>query len=110
MKTEIHSVIISVLAAVDIPKSRFVDETGNLTIDNDYPLGVCIADTLAGEYAPICTHGIALVETSVATTIGGGKVATVDGKVKNYTGGGATLFALDEASAAGEFVRVRLPM
>ena len=108
MKTEQPILITSITAAADLVKHRFVKYDGNYASLGQRALGVCIADTKHGEQAPVCTHGIVLVETSASFVAGDSAGIDENGKIKGYAGQGDLLYVLDASSGAGNLVRVKL--
>lgn len=137
MKTAKPILIDSIAAAADVVKNRFAGLDGNYCGANARALGVFDADTKAGQQAPVMVLGIALVESGAAVTAGANVASDASGKavaaaalsVSVPAGGTAVTstaaqptltvaggylpqavngVALDAASGAGEFIRVRL--
>jgi hypothetical protein len=112
MKTEQPILITSIELTTDITKNLCVTHEGNIAEEGDSFIGVCNADTLNGEEAPVMVSGIALCVSSAAISKGF-KVVTFDnGSVAANT---ATTFmtnhvgiALDAATGADELIRVLL--
>jgi len=126
-------VIYSIRAAADLPKARFVGFDGNLCAANAKALGVTQYDFAAGEMAGVIVSGIALVEAGGA--ISAGQAVTSDAEGKAVAASAATVtvpsgtanavagtynvdggvlpqavngYALDDAFAAGQVIRVLL--
>ena len=136
-KTWKGAVVETVLAAGNLPKGRFVGFDGNLCAQDAKALGVCLADTDQGKYAPVLLDGIAIVETGGAVNQGDAVASDAQGRAVTASAfsvsvpAGATNvtstaaqpdlveaggvlpqavngYALDSASGAGEFIRVKL--
>lgn len=137
MKTEIILGASSIQAAADLAKHRFIGFDGNLCGADAKARGVSAADTKSGQMCPINIAGEVLVESGGAITQGaaiasdalgraiaatafsvtvpaGATAVTSDAAQPNLTEAGGYLpqavngYAVDAASAAGEFIRVRL--
>ncbi len=108
MITEQPILITSIKTYVDLSKNRIISFNATYSASLA-PLGVCNADTKANGYAPITTHGIALVEAG-SDIFKGDKVgsdsqgrAVPEPFFTNYLGR-----ALDGALSAGNLIRVIL--
>ncbi|MCK9282012.1 MAG: DUF2190 family protein [Melioribacteraceae bacterium] len=107
MITEQPLLITTLKTYSQLYKNRIVSFTGVHTAVN--PLGICAADTKASSYAPIITHGIALVETGEAVFAGEDIGPDSSGRAvpspifQYYLGR-----ALDGALNAGALIRVIL--
>ncbi len=107
MLTEQPILITSIKTFVQLTKHRIVSFNGNHS--SSAPLGVCKADTKPNSYAPIITHGIAMVEAG-DSIFKGEKVGpdslgrAVPDPFYNVCIGKA----LDGAMGAGEIIRVVL--
>ena len=121
MKTENHGITISMLndSGDPILANSFVNTggyLGNSEEDNNTLLGVCVADTEAGDMMPVVISGI--VNLTSGDYIGVGNKVSVDGtsvyavnfsdpplgnELQKVVG-----MALDSASASGEQIRVLL--
>jgi len=109
MKTYQAILTTSIIAGEDIPKGRFVGFDGRLCGANAKALGVSEVDVNQGQPCPVIVYGIAIVETGGAVSVGdavtsdnNGRavVAGVDPVINGY--------ALDSATQAGQFIRVKL--
>lgn len=110
MKTEQPLLTISVLCNQPggVPKNRFVDFSGNLTGDMGQALGVCSADTNDGEMMPVVVQGIVLAEAGEALGVGSPVESYDNGTAIFYGMGGLSGYAMDEATEAGQVIRVML--
>lgn len=137
MKTEVILGTASILAAADLVKHRFIGFDGNLCGANAKARGVSAADTKTGQMCPINIAGEVLVESGGAITAGAALAADANGKAVAAAAFSATVpagatpvtsdaaqpnlaeaggylpqalngYAIDAASGAGEFIRVRL--
>ncbi len=137
MKTEVILGTSSIQAAADLVKHRFIGFDGNLCGANAKARGVSAADTKSGQMCPINISGEVLVESGGAITAGAALASDASGKAVAATAfsvtvpAGATAvtstaaqpdlveaggylpqalngYAVDAASGAGEFIRVRL--
>ncbi len=137
MKTEVILGTSSIQAAADLVKHRFIGFDGNLCGANAKARGVSAADTKIGQMCPINIAGEVLVESGGAITAGAALASDASGKAVAATAfsvtvpAGATAvtsaaaqpdlteaggylpqalngYAVDAATGAGEFIRVRL--
>jgi len=111
MKTEQPILITSIEATEDIPKHRFVSVLGGLAPafeTSQTTLGICNADTKQGEQCPVMVNGIALVEASTAIVVGKPIVPSANGKAMSNTDGRFAGYALDNAVADGDIIRILL--
>ena len=108
MKTYNPGVTISLLAAADIVKHRFMKPDGNYAGADGLSIGVSDATTDSGRMAPVVVTGVGLIEAAGAITQGVKVYSDATGKGTatgtNNPGG----IALDAASGAGEYIRVKL--
>lgn len=136
MKTEVILGTSSIQAAADLVKHRFIGFDGNLCAANAKARGVSAADTKSGQMCPLNISGEVLVESGGAITAGAALASDANGKAVTATAfsvtvpAGATAvtsdaaqpnlveaggylpqavngYAVDAASGAGEFIRVR---
>jgi len=80
MKTHIPLGTVSVTAAANISRHLFIGFDGNLCGANAKSLGVCAADSSAGEQMPVIISGVALVIAGAAVTQGAAVVSNASGK------------------------------
>jgi hypothetical protein len=99
---------ISVTAASNIPKARFIGFGGGLCAANTKALGVSEADTNQGQQLPVIVYGIALVESGGAISVGDAVTSDANGKAVAAGINPVNGYALDAASGEGEFIRVKL--
>jgi len=103
----------TIVAGEAITKNRFVDCLGTTVVDTKCA-GVALFDAADGETVTIQMSGIAVVESGGAITAGNHVSADADGKAVALTIDNVDDIpknngvALDTASGAGEFIRVRL--
>ncbi len=98
--------IDSVLATADLPKQRFISFSGAISGAGEKAYGICDVETESGQYAPIATTGILLVEAGGTITAGAeitsdanGKAVTLDENQK------LNGYALDDG-AEGDVIRI----
>lgn len=109
MKTQQPVQKTSIKAAVNLDNiMRFIGYDGNYASAGASALGVLDASTNAGEYAPVITYGIVLVETGGAITVGAKVESDAQGRAVTQTTGTVLGYALDSAASAGEKIRVKL--
>ena len=93
-KTYKPVLISSITPKTNIKKCRFIGFDGNYCTANAKAYGVADVDTDMEDMLPVGIIGILLVETGGAVTVGVSDSEECNG------------YALDEASAAGEFIRI----
>jgi len=137
MKTELVIASITQTLAATVAQRRFVGFAGDYPAANGKALGVSGDAGESGESIPVITHGVVLVEASGAISVGGAVAADTSGKAKAATAVSITVpsgatpvtsdaaqpnlveaggvlpqavngYALDEAAADGDLIRVRL--
>jgi hypothetical protein len=108
MKTSLILGVISVLAAAAITKARFVTIGGAVPAAGAYCPGVSNDAYAAGEQAGVITHGCPLVEAGAAVAVGAAVQTDASGRAITLDAGVSLGRALDEATAAGQFIRVKL--
>lgn len=98
--------IDSIKAAVNLPKQRFVDFTGNICTEGAKAYGVCDVETDAGQLAPVGVIGVLLVETGGAITTGSAVTSDANGKaIVSGESQSINGYALDNG-ADGEIIRI----
>lgn len=106
---EIPNLRFSLPAGADVERYRFVtinsDGEGEPAGEGDVIIGVSMNQAADGEVLEIA-DGIVIVEASEAIACGGFVTAGSDGKAAS---GEAGFVALTSASAAGEFISVKVP-
>lgn len=110
MKTEQPVLITSIRCTNEfgINKHRLVYFDGNLGRESHKSLGVCYADSSFNEMMPVMSKGIALITTADSIDLGAPVEAFDDGTVRSYSSGFIEGFAMDEATGAGQLIRVLL--
>jgi len=108
MKTSITLAVMSIVAAVALTARRFVTPGGAVPAAGAWCPGIANADYAAGETAGVVTHGIELVEAGAAVAVGAAVQTDNAGRAITLDAGVSLGRALDEATAAGQFVRVKL--
>lgn len=112
MKTEQPILITTITAGDILSKGTCVGYDGKSVAEAEVTFGIVNADTSIGEECPVMVLGIALCITGGAITAGNFVKTGDDGVIdasaaptfNNYLVG----VALDDATAAGELVRVKL--
>ena len=108
MKTSIILCTMSVLATAALPKHRFATGAGAVPGAGVYCPGVANANYDIGEQAGLDTHGIVVVESGAAVTLAAEVQTDASGRAIDKAAGIGLGRALDAATAAGEFIRVKL--
>lgn len=99
--------IDSVKATADLSKQIFVGLDGGVCGAGEKAYGVCDVETDAGQLAPIGVLGILLVVAGGEITAGNPVTSDEDGKaVEIESTGEVNGYALDDASASGEVIRI----
>jgi hypothetical protein len=109
-------VIASIAAAAALVAKRFVGVDGNYCAAGAQPIGVSINPVDSGEQVGVMVSGIAILESGAAVTAGSyvqsdstgraiNMVAMTDTAGRNKTACGV---ALEAATAAGQYIRVRI--
>lgn len=106
MKTEKILLAVTIAAAADLSRFRFVDYSGNVVGAGERVLGVPTTDFSAGEQASVATHGEILVEAGAAIAAGAEVESDANGRAVTKTTGVGFGVARDAAGAAGEIIRV----
>lgn len=76
--TEQPNQIINILAAEDLEKYTFVDASGIKAASDTNALGVCMADTAAGEMCPVAVSGVVIVKSGYLFTSVGQSIMSDD--------------------------------
>lgn len=108
MKTSITLAVMSIVAAAALTARRFVTPGGAVPAAGAWCPGVANADYAAGETAGVVTHGVELVEAGGAVAVGAAVQTDASGRAITLSAGIGLGRKLDEATAAGDFIRVKL--
>jgi len=76
---------ISILAAANLDANRFAGFGGNLCAANAKAAGVVQLDTASGSYAPVMSHGVAVVESGGIFAVGDELVSDSTGRAVKAT-------------------------
>lgn len=106
MKSEKILLAVTIAAAADLSRFRFVDYSGNVASAGERALGVPTTAFSTGEQASVATHGEILVEAGAAITAGAEVESDASGRAVTKTTGVAFGVARDAAAAAGDIIRV----
>lgn len=106
LKTQQVVLTTSIEAAADLIAQHFAGFSGALCAAGAKALGVVDADTAAGNMAPVNTHGIVLVTAGAAVPVGAEVESDASGRAVPKTAGAANGYALDEATAADQLIRI----
>jgi hypothetical protein len=79
---------------------------GNVATAGAIALGICDADTSAGEQAPVAVSGILLATAGAAIAKGAAVEVGTAGKVITKATGIGVGYAMDAASADGDVIRI----
>lgn len=106
-KTYKPVLISSITPKTNIKKCRFIGFDGNYCTANAKAYGVVDVDTDMEDMLPVGIIGILLVETGGAVTVGAKVTSDSEGRAVVVSDSEeCNGYALDEASAAGEFIRI----
>ena len=108
MKTSIILAAMSIVAAVDLTAKRFVTTAGAVPAAGAWCPGVVNDSYGAGEAAGVTTHGIELVESGAAVAVDAAVQTDASGRAITLAAGIGLGRALDAATGAGEFIRIKL--
>ena len=106
MKTQNIVLTIGILAIAALTRLRFIGFDGGVASAAGAAVGICEADSDAGEMAPVNTHGALLVEAGGAIAVGVEVEVGADGKAVTLASGIAQGRALDAAAADGDLIRI----
>lgn len=110
--TEYQNLIITIdAAAANLKRCRFVTGAGAYPAAKALALGVVHEDVDTGDRLPAAVNGVVLVESGAAVTLTNGmaKIETdATGRAVPFTDGVVLGIAIDAATAAGQFIRVKL--
>lgn len=106
MKTQQPILTTSVLAAQDLSEQTFVGFDGKVCKAGKKALGVVNADTAADNMAPADVLGVILVTAGAAITAGSEVESDGNGQAITKTTGTGNGIAWDEATAAGDVIRI----
>lgn len=100
---------LPMLAASVLVANRFVTPTGAQTVADGVAIGVANAPAAIGERCPVVTQGTAVVEAGAAIAVGATLKVDASGRAITWASSGAKVgFAMEAATAAGDFIEVLL--
>jgi hypothetical protein len=108
MKTAKPLGTLTILAAVALIQHRFVTSAGTVPAAGVYCPGAANDNYAAGEPAGVDFSGIVLVESGAAIAADAAVQTDASGRAITLAAGVNLGRALDAATAAGEFIRVKL--
>jgi len=108
MKTDVILGTLTVLAAAAISAYRFVTAAGAVPAAGAWCPGVSATSAAAGEAVGVVFAGIKLVEAGAAVSAGAAVQTDNAGRAITLDAGIGLGRALDAATAAGQFIRVKL--
>lgn len=108
MKTQVVCCTVSIIAAAALARFQMVGFDGNVCAAGAAALGTAEADTASGSAAPVNTHGILLVTAGAAISVGAAIETGSSGKVITKSSGIANGYAMDEALADGDIIRIKI--
>ncbi|MBM96500.1 MAG: DUF2190 domain-containing protein [Oceanospirillaceae bacterium] len=106
MLTHHPMLVISMVAAADLTRNRFIGADGDVCAAGALSPGVCEYDVAAGEQASVNAQGLIIVEAGGAVAAGAEVESDADGKAITLTSGKANGQALDAAAAEGDLIRI----
>lgn len=107
MKAQEPLQVITEVAGEALTAKRLVDYSNKHTA-GAISKGVNLFDTDSGDLASIATYGILALEVAAAVSAGTWLQSDADGKGVVVSSGACSAIALDEATAAGDIIRVKL--
>lgn len=109
MKTEQVLLTTTIRLTADVIACRFVGYDGTQAKVGKAAIGIAAYDANNGEPAAVHCIGIAPIEAGAAIAVGDAVAADDQGRAVTADGSAVTLgYAIDAATAAGEFIRVKL--
>ena len=105
-KTAQPILITSIAALAALPRLRFVGLDGDVASAGAKALGVAEVDAALGEQTSVSTHGILLVTAGAAIAAKAEVEVGADGKAVTKAAGISNGYALDEALADGDTIRI----
>lgn len=109
MKTQQVVLTTTTILTADVIEHRFVGYDGAQAKAGKAAIGVAAYDANNGEPAAVHCVGIAPVEAGAAIAVGDAVAADDQGRAVTADGEVVTLgYAIDGATAAGEFIRIKL--
>jgi len=108
MKTQVVCCTVAILAAAALARFQMVGYDGNVCAAGAAALGTAEADTGAGSQAPVNTHGVLIVVAGAAIARGAAVETGAAGKVITKAAGIANGYAMDEAIADGDLIRIKI--
>jgi len=106
MLTHHPILVISMVAAADLTRNRFIGADGDVCAAGALSPGVCEYDVAAGEQASVNAQGLIIVEAAGAVAVGAQVEADANGKAVTLASGKANGQALDAAAADGDLIRI----
>lgn len=106
MKTQQILLTTSILAIADLSRMRFVGFDGGVCAAGAKALGVCEATTSAREQAPVNMNGVLLVKAGGPISAEAEVESDADGCAVTKATGASNGWAMDDATAAGDVIRV----
>lgn len=100
---------LTMIATATIPANRFVTFGGTVTVADANSCGVARTAAAIGDAFPYDSLGTAVVESGAAVTAGASVKSDGTGRAIDWATAGAKLGqAMQAATAAGQFIEVRL--
>lgn len=108
MKTQVVCCTATVIAAAALARFQMVGFDGNVCAAGAAALGTVETDTPAGSPAPVNLHGALLATAGAAIAVGAAVETGAAGKVITKTSGIANGYAMDQALADGDIIRIKV--
>ena len=108
MKTQVVCCTFSIIAAAALARFQMVGFDGDVCAAGAAALGTAETDTAAGSPAPVNLHGALLVTAGAAIAVGAAVETGAAGKVITKAAGIANGYAMDEALADGDIIRIKI--
>lgn len=107
-KTSLILATLTIVATAPLTIHRFATSVGAVPAAGAWCPGVANDNYESGEPAGVVTHGVMLVESGAAVAANAAVQADSSGRAITLGAGVALGRTLDEATGAGEFIRVKL--
>jgi hypothetical protein len=106
MLTHNPTLVISMTAAADLTRNRFIGADGDVCAAGALSPGICEYAAAAGEQACVNARGLIIVEAGAAITAGAEVESDALGRAITLDTGKSNGQALDSAAVAGDLIRV----
>lgn len=106
MRTQQIGLTSTIMALATLTALHFVGFDGNIATAGSKAMGICEADTDAGQACPVNIDGVLLITAGGVIAVGEEVEVGADGKAVALAGGKSNGYALDPATHDGEVIRI----